>query len=793
MPLSRPTRSSTAARTSLVPLVLTLLAAALPARALAAQQPQPVRDGVIAGTVLSEAGGAPVDQATVTITGARTVARTDERGRFRLEASPGTHMLRVRALGYEYAQRPVTVRAGDTTAITIVITPVPQRLQAVQTTAKPKQRESFEKVPEVGSFTMRASTLRDVPVLGEPDVIRSLTLLPGLVVRTDYTAGYNVRGGESSQNQVLLDGVPVYNPFHLGGLFGTFLDETVGDVNLSVGGFPAPYGERLSSVLDVTTINETRRGVHGAATLSMLSSSGAIGGLLLDDRTSWSIAARRTYADAVAAMLTEDGLPYHFWDGQAKLRHLLGNGGSLSLTAYAGRDIVDGSFSQIDDEEGDAGDFAVDWGNQLVGAAWVQPFGPGTMLPLGGGQGIVLGDSARLDTRASATGFTTGLDLGDGSFVVDNDVTDVRGSMALTWWTALHERRFGAEVSKLRVREIGAYRDAGTPSLELGMHPLVGMVHWDDIWRLAPKVQLRWGARVEHVTGRRWTGISPRATAKWFATPDMAFTLGGGRYAQWTHAIRNEDVPVRIFDSWVASDEFIPVAKADHAIMGAERWFGNARFARVEAWGKKYYDVPEQNPADDSLARGDEFVYARGVSYGVDVLLRRLEGGPLSGWVSYGYSVSSRERDGVRYAPAHDRRHTLNALVSWRLPSRWQVAGRLGYGSGVPYTDIEGQIVRRVYNGADNQWDSGITERDVEPVGGVRNGTRYPMFYRIDLTASREYAWRGANLVPFLSVINATNRRNVFVYRFDYTENPPTRTAFSQFPILPTLGLTVRW
>lgn len=794
MPLSRPTRNACTSAGSLPRLLPLLALLTLPARAIGAQQP--ARDGVIAGTVLSERGGDPVVRAAVSIAGARTGARTDDRGRFHLDAAPGSYTLRIRALGYEYAQRPVTVVAGDTTPITIVLTPIPLQLQAVETRARPRQRETFENVPEVGTFTLRGSTLREVPPVGEPDVLRAVTLMPGLVVRSDYTAGYNVRGGESDQNLILLDGVPVYNPFHLGGLFGTFLDETVQEVNLMTGGFPAPYGGRLSSVLEVSTADEAQRGVHGAVTASLLSTSGVLGGTLPDDRTSWSIGARRTYADAIMAILPfSDGreLPYHFYDGQAKLRHLFDNGGSIALTAYAGRDVLDGNIAQLDDEEGDAGDFAFDWGNHLVGLALVQPFGPGTLVPLGGGKGIVLGDSARWETRASITGFTTGLDLGSGSFVLDNDLTDLHGSTALTWWTNKHERRLGVEGSKLDVRYDGRVQDAGTPILDLGMSPIVAVVSWDDIWRAAPTLQLRWGVRGEHVTGRRWTGFSPRATAKWFASRDLAITVGGGRYTQWTHAIRNEDVPVRVFDSWVAADEFIPVSKADHAILGAERWFGDARFVRVETWAKRYADVPEQNPADDSLARGDEFLYATGLSYGVDVLLRRVEGDVLSGWISYGYSVSARERDGVRYAPAQDRRHTMNALLAWRLPNRWQLASRLGFGSGVPYTDIEGQIVRRVYNGADNQWDSGITERDVEPVGGTRNGTRYPVFYRLDLTASREFQWRGAQLVPFVSVVNATNRRNVFIYSFDYTENPPTRTAYSQFPILPSVGLTVRW
>ena len=772
-------------------LLVVLLLACLPAD-IRAQQPTQ-RDGVVRGTVLAERTGDPIARATVTLVLSRAIARTDDSGRFVMTVPAGSHSLRVTAVGYEPALRPVTVTAGDTTSIVIVVTPIPQTLEVVTTTARPVERETFEQLPQVGNFTVKASTLRAAPTLGEPDVLRAVTLMPGMVVRSDFTAGYNVRGGESDQNLILLDGIPVYNPFHLGGLFGTFIDETIQDVNLQTGGFASPYGGRLSSLLDVTTASEARRGIHGAATLSLLSTSATLGGLLPDNRTSWSIGARRTYADRIAGLVRSDGLPYHFWDAQFKMRHVLPDGGYVALTAYGGRDVLDGNLSQFDDDEGDAGNFAFDWGNQLAGLTWIKPFAPGTVLPLGSGKGVLLGDSSRLETRLSATGFSTSLDLGDGGFVLDNDITDYRALMALTWWTDRHERRFGADVSYIDVRYDGQYADVGTKAIDLGMRPLVGAVHWDDIWRVSPRLQLRWGGRAETVTGRPWTGISPRATAKWFATRDMAFTLGGGRYTQWTHAVKNEDVPVRVFDSWVAADKYIPVSTADHAVLGAERWLDDARFVRVETWAKQYRRVPEQNPADDSLARGDEFLYADGLSYGVDVLLRRLEGGPLSGWISYGYSVSSRERDGFRYAPAQDRRHTVNALVAWRLPNRWQLASRVGFGSGVPFTDIQGQIVRRIYNGGSNDWDSGDNDADIEPVGGPRNGARYPSVFRLDLTASRSYQRWGASLVPFVSVINATNYHNVFFYDFDYSGNPPTRKALSQFPILPSLGLTVRW
>ena len=183
----------------------------------------------------------------------------------------------------------------------------------------------------------------------------------------------------------------------------------------------------------------------------------------------------------------------------------------------------------------------------------------------------------------------------------------------------------------------------------------------------------------------------------------------------------------------------------------------------------------------------------RGRSYGVDVLLRQLESERLGGWIAYSYGVSSRERVGERFFPAQDRRHTLNAVASYRTRGNYMLGARLGFASGAPYTGIEGQLVRRRYDGGTDAFDVFVVDREVEPVGGARNGERYPTFQRLDLSISRAYRVRRATLTPFLSVVNAYNRRNVFIYTFDYTDNPPTREAISQFPILPSVGLTVQF
>jgi outer membrane receptor for ferrienterochelin and colicin len=181
-------------------------------------------------------------------------------------------------LGYRSDTVSVLVRRGDTTRITVALQPSTAQLQTVKVAAAATEREQFRLSGSPSVVSVRGETLKRVPVIGEPDVLRVVQLLPGVVATNDFTAGYNVRGGESDQNLVLLDGFPIYNPFHLGGLFGTFIDETVGEFELLPGGFPARYGSRLSSVLSVVPKAEPRSGVHGAASVSVLASTLSLGG-----------------------------------------------------------------------------------------------------------------------------------------------------------------------------------------------------------------------------------------------------------------------------------------------------------------------------------------------------------------------------------------------------------------------------------------------------------------------------------------------------------------------------------
>jgi hypothetical protein len=750
--------------------------------------------GAIEGTVSDSATGLPRQSVSVILDGTGRGALTDSLGQFTIaELAPGTYTLRTRLLSTRPIEMSVVVRAGATTTLALRIASTPVTLGAVRARARSPERERFELGASVGSISLTPSAVTYAPSIGEPDVLRTVQLLPGVNARNDFSSGYNVRGGESDQNLILMDGYPIYNPFHLGGLFSTFLDETVGSIDLLTGGFGAAYGGRLSSILDVTSADAERTGIHGTMSVSVISSSLSLENASADGRSSWTISGRRTYADKLVAALSDRSFPYHFSDGQFHgVRALNAGDLKLEVTGYAGADLLNGDFLALSDSAsagGGGGTFVFGWRNQLIGATLSNLWRDHARLPLLGDA-----DSVGVEQKVSFTRFGTGLDLASGALSLTNSVHELRIAGNVHWNRGAHERRLGYEGSGYAIHYNAGSTVSQDALFELEQHPSANAVFYQERWKPSKRLIAEVGARLEHITGRNWTGLSPRAAVKYFITPDLAISVAGGQYAQWLHSLNREDIPVRIFDFWVASDAYTEVSRAKHFVLGLEHWTSSLRFARVEGWVKQYDHLLEQNTADDPGIRGDEFHDGRGLSYGFDLLLRQLDIGPVSGWLAYTYGVASRERDTGYGWPGHDRRHNLNIVGTIRRGEKYIFSARMGVASGTPYTDIIGQIVRRNYNPRTHLWNGDRSgDGEVEPIGGVRNGSRYPLTQRLDLSVSRNGQWRGMQVTPYFSIVNAYNAKNVFLYTFDYTSNPPTRSSESQFPFLPSLGMSVKF
>jgi hypothetical protein len=256
-------------------------------------------------------------------------------------------------------------------------------------------------------------------------------------------------------------------------------------------------------------------------------------------------------------------------------------------------------------------------------------------------------------------------------------------------------------------------------------------------------------------------------------------------------SLSDRDLPISIFEFWVGANGRIPVARADHIVLGYERWFGSGRAAQfsVEAYHKTFTNLIRPAPALSSRDTGNVFLPVDGTAWGVDVLLRRHVG-RVKGWIAYSFVKAVRQSAGIEYPPAQDRRHTVNIVAQSPGPLHSDFGVRLGFGSPLPYTALTGSWDHGVYSPTYGGFTDDVHN---EPVGGPLNGARYPSYSRLDVGFRWHSRKWGVQWEPYLDVVNALDRHNVFAYFFDADKQPPTRTAFYQLPILVTFGTDFSW
>jgi hypothetical protein len=431
------------------------------------------------------------------------------------------------------------------------------------------------------------------------------------------------------------------------------------------------------------------------------------------------------------------------------------------------------------------------WGNRVAGLTFDKPLGARTTL----------------SQRLLYSRFDTKFDLPSEEIVLAQSVSEAQIAGSVMHARGAHTLTAGYEAATYRTsyREQITVGGRGNGDVDfpdplatdgdttMRQRPAMGALYADDVWKPNDRWLVRGGLRGEYVGGAHWMGVSPRASAKLFVTPTLALMASGGRYTQWMRAMRNEDLPLRVFDLWVGSDTNIPVSTSDQLVVGAERWWSHDRFVRIEGYGKTYHDLAEPASSVDPRIRPSLLRYYHGRSYGLDVYLRQLERNGFGGWIAYSYGVTTRERDGLTYWPAHDRRHNANIVLAYAPErKRWSLGSHLGIATGTPYTGWDGAMNRYRYDPIRNVW-AGPGSGGSEDVRGQRNTERYPFYWRLDLSAQRRYQLGSTTIEPYLNIINVFNRKNVFIYTMDSATDPPTIKGASQFPLLPSFGVRLAW
>jgi hypothetical protein len=723
----------------------------------------------VAGRVLGVRDSVPVAGALVAALGTAHRAVTDTAGRFTLAGIPlGPVRLVIRnptfvpdTVSLGLTQDTVTVYLRN---IVIQLAPVEVRGEALIA------RRRFENIAQPSVITISPEEIRAAPTLLEPDVIRAVQLLPGTVARNDYSIGYNVRGGETDQNLVTLDGIPVFNPSHLGGLFSTFDADAIDHADFLTGGFPAAYSGRLSSVLDIAVKNGDRTRLRGDGQMSLLSSKLLLQGPLPGHGTLLG-SVRRTYLDAVVSAFTSEVLPYYFTDALGKLHQPLGPHRSLDITGYWGKDALDMELVSATATRS-AVDLAFNWGNRLLGATYRDTLA-GIPLMLRGG----------------ISEFRTTLGLLPSLARFDNRALLRTAALAVTppTWSD-NALELGGSVESYAMDYAVGSPALQTTLLDTHYRPTDWAAYFDDQWSPTSWLRLRPGLRLEHVPAAHFTGFAPRVAYKVFLSKNVALTGSAGRYFQAIHSIRDQQFPITIYEFWIGADSTVPVARADHLVFGLEAWPTPALQLTVEGYRKTFAGLVTPDRAQDVREGGLKVLPVSGDAWGFDVLLRRHVG-KVRGWIAYSFTKDTRVSQGVTYPPAQDRRHTLNVVLETRGPWHSDMGVRWGYGSPLPYTGFLGEWDHRRYSAIDGTFDEG----EGEPIGGPINGQRYPPYARLDVGFRWTWHRWGAVWNPYLQIVNLYNRRNVFLYFFDYGDSPPTRTGVSQLPFLPTFGMEVHF
>ncbi len=748
--------------------VISFLAVVAAAASASPSEGQATR--TVVGHVRSSTDSMPLSQVRVRVVGTAIGAESASDGRFVLRDVPeGARTLAFERIGVVSDS---IVLDAERVSIVVFLRTTAIRMQPVVTEAASIARNRFENVVQTSTVSLDPIEIQRVPSVGEPDVTHVVQLFPGAVAKSDFTRGFNVRGGEVDENLLRLDGITVFNPYHLGGIFSTFNPDAVDRVDLHKGGFPAAFGGRLSSILDIELRPGNREAVNVSGGLSVLSARLLVEGPFADKGASYLVAARRTYVDAFVDAFSDDPFSYYFGDALAKVTVPLGSGAAISATGYWGRDAV--SVPWVDAEPGRAGiDLGVHWGNRLAGITARQSVG-----------------MASLTHHVSVSEFASAVELTPDVSEATSLVRLVSANTNVVVSSGAHTLRIGGGVDGYDVAYDFTNHALGTQLLALTYRPTVWSAYLDEQWRPFRWLLVRPGVRFEHVAGgSAFTGLSPRFGFKVFPANDLAISGSVGRYYQAIHSIRDQDVPASIFDFWIGADSVTPVARSDHAVLGFERWVGSNLSISVEGYYKSFDHLVRQNFRDDPRVHGDEFVLADGDSRGIDLLLRRYVG-DVTGWIGYGYAKTVRHTAAdPSFPPAHDRRHTLNVVVQMPGPLKSRMGVHWGYGSPLPHTGIVGQWLHREYNAAEHTFDA----IDDESISTTLNGERYPHYSRLDVSFRWQFEKWGGTWQPYVQLVNVYDRRNVWYYLFDYDRAPPTRRGRSQLPALPSFGVEFTW
>ena len=738
-------------------------------------------------------------------------------GFYSLTLPEGKYTFTVSYIGYESIVKTLTLKESQT--LDFELKEATNQLAEVEVTAK-KLDENLNRA-EMSTTQLTAKQIKAIPqFLGEFDVIRSITLLPGVTTVGEGASGFNVRGGKTDQNLILLDQAPVYNSSHIFGFFSVFNGDAVRDLKLYKGGIPAPFGGRLSSVLDVHQKEGNTKEFAGTMGLGLLSSRLMLEGPLVKDKASFMIAGRRSYQDVLLKASPNDDLNSiiaNFYDLNAKVNYKFNDKSRLFLSAYYGKDAF-----------GVPGLVKFDWGNLGLTGRW----------------NYLITDKLFLNVSTIYSDYDYAIGFDFPQAKIDNIafIKNQSNKVAFSWFpNAKHQVNYGAEATVYDFEPFSTtldYIDSNLVDISIELqneYAVEPSLYIEDNWKVNNRLTIRGGLRystfynigardvvnytptangtvrndlitdttsyasmeiIEAFEGLQ--GLEPRLGINFKATENTAVKASYNRMRQYIHLISNTTSSLPI-DTWRPAGRYIDPGTADQIALGWNRNFKDGEWQlSVETYYKSMRDLVDfKNGAQPTGVDNIEvaLMTGRGRSYGLEVQLDKKIG-QLTGWLAYTYSRSQLQVDlgatpeewinlGQWYSAAQDKPHDIAVVAAYAWKPNISFSGSFIYQTGKPYT----------YPEAKSEFE-GI----IYPFALSRNNSRTPAYHRLDLSMDIAVPNKKDNDLKGswnIGVYNAYARKNAFSIFFeeelDDNGDPTGQTKATQLSIFATAIPTITY
>jgi hypothetical protein len=642
--------------------------------------------------------------------------------------------------------------------------------------------------PQMGVIDVPLRAIKSLPVLmGERDIMKIIQLLPGVQGGQEGTTGFYVRGGNLDQNLVQLDEAPVYNPNHLFGLFSTFNVNAINNVKLIKGGFPAEFGGRLSSILDITMKegNKTKYQVEGG--IGLLSNNLTIQGPIKKNKSSFIVSARRSHINLfLKAVSSASGTTYKFYDINAKMNFELGRKDHLFLSYFKGND--DAAYTNVGGLS-----YTTGFGNSTGTLRWNHLFG----TKIFSNTSFIYNDY-NLALSTSQNNYYSLLYTGIKDITAKTDFTitpnsthKIKAGFIFTRHR-LSPASFSSRIPR-RGNQLTINKDSINKLYSNEMALYVG-----DEWNASEKFSVNYGVRVPFfsASGQTYSFIEPRITTKLSVGPSSSIKASYTKMNQFLHLIPNATAGLPT-DIWIPSGKKTkPQSSTQYALGYFQNFKDNAIETSMEFYFKKMDNqvlIGEGKQLKININLDSIMVYGKGESYGLEFFLKKNTG-KLTGWISYTISKTTQQFNDLNFGKSfpfkYDRRHSLSVTASYPLTKTWTISGVFAYSSGVAFTIPTGRI---------STLNSGTIFEGNYYVYEGRNNYRLAAYHRLDVSVSNkktvklfrkpyEREWN-------FGLYNAYSRQNpYFIYfEIDPLTTKPTAKQVSLLPIVPGISFNFKF